>query len=368
MKIKDYGAKYSSIVGIGEMIKDLENKTNNKYLYLNRGINSVVNIDLENIIPMIDFNSTDIQVYPPNSGILPLKKSINDEYFYGESDPKNIFIVNGGMSGLDLIMKTLDIKKLYSYQYYWGAYLNILKINGIGHGTYVSYESIYDNIDEYKGNAVIICDPNNPIGNKYNDDKLLDIINILDSEGIITIFDSPYRKIFTDDDTLYEELLSFKNVIITDSFSKSLGLSGQRIGFVHSLNEDFNNMFNINLLYATNGINAFSQHLIHKLLSTKDGEKSIMDFKLKTREHIKKNIDFLKDKDLLADELYLDSFPMGIFVVVNRSFDDLLKHNIGSVPMSFFTKNEDIINKNYSRICVSVDHDIFKEFFEKLIM
>jgi len=43
MKINKSGAKFSSIVGIGEKIKKIEKEIGVKYLPLNRGINDVVN-------------------------------------------------------------------------------------------------------------------------------------------------------------------------------------------------------------------------------------------------------------------------------------------------------------------------------------
>ena len=68
MKIIETGARYSAIVGIGEDLKRRSQETGQEFLFLNRGINAVVPIDLSKIIPHIEFNSNTIQVYPPNSG------------------------------------------------------------------------------------------------------------------------------------------------------------------------------------------------------------------------------------------------------------------------------------------------------------
>ena len=274
MKIKDTGAKYSAIVGIGEQLKKRSEETGQEFLYLNRGINAVVNIDLSEIIPLIDFNSNTIQVYPPNSGILELKKAINNVYFHGNTYPENIFITNGGMNALDLIIRTIDVNNIFIAEYFWGAYKNIMKINSTNFQTYFGLKNIQSNIDELKNNAIIICDPNNPLGTKLDDNELIEAVDILDRNNVTIIWDSPYRRLFMDEnDKMYNTLLNYKNVIITDSFSKSIGLSGQRIGFVHSQDKEFNKQFNINLLYNTNGINAFSQILVEKILTTKQGKK-----------------------------------------------------------------------------------------------
>lgn len=365
INFRDTGAKYSSIVGIGEKIKKLENETGDKYLPLNRGVTMVTPIDLSAVVSQIDFNSDLLQHYPPNSGIPGLKKAINDAYFSGRTREENLIIVNGGMSGLDILFRTLRVRKVFTYQYYWGAYLNILKINGLSYDAYENFEDLYDRIEDIRGNAVIICDPNNPVGNKFPDNMLLDVIRFLDDNQVTVIFDSPYRKLFLEDD-FYERLLEFPGLVICDSFSKSLGLSGQRIGFLHCQDELFNKQLNINLLYSTNGINSFSQFLIEKLLTTPEGISSAKNFKALTTEHVAKNIEYLIDSRLLAEELYKDSVPMGIFAIIKPDPDKLLQNRIGSVPVGFFTNNTEIIKRNYSRICVSVRNDIFTEYFNRM--
>ena len=368
MRFKETGAKYSAIVGIGEKLKEMSKQSGEEYLYLNRGVNAVTNINLNEIIPLIDFNSNDIQVYPPNNGRASLRSAINDFYFHSKSSAENIFITNGGMGGLDLVVKTLDVEKIHISKYYWGAYTNIMKINSVPFDTYDSFSYLSENASSLSGSAVIICDPNNPVGDKHDDGSLLKLVKTLDDNNAIVIYDSPYRLLFEDkSDQLYETLLNYKNVIISESFSKSLGLSGQRIGFIHTLDETFNKTFNTNLLYATNGINAFAQVLVEKLLTTKEGLKATEEFKAATKNGIQKNIEYLETNNLLADEFYTASTPIGIFVIVNKNYDELINAKIGSVPLSFFTLQDKKAAEKYSRICVSVEHNKFKQFFNKLL-
>jgi len=368
IKVRKTGAKYSAIVDITEKMKQLKEEGND-ILFLNRGVNSVVNINLNEIIPLIDFNSAAIQVYPPNSGKLELKKAINKSFFHNSTDINNIFITNGGMNALDLIFKTIDVEKVWAASFYWGAYLNALKINKVEYDFYESFSFIENNIERFKNSAVIICDPNNPLGNKIDDNEILAIVDKLHKAGVVVIWDSPYRKLFYNwkDDDFLKKLIAYDNVIISESFSKSVGLSGQRIGFAHSTNKEFNKEFNINLLYAGNGINGFAQTLIEKLLTTDEGKKTVNDFQEKTVVDIKKNIQFLKDNNLLANEFYNNSTPIGIFVIVNKTYDELLKHGIGSVPLNYFTQMADEEANKYSRICVSVPTTDFVRFFSKLI-
>jgi aspartate aminotransferase len=57
---------------------------------------------------------------------------------------------------------------------------------------------------------------------------------------------------------------------------------------------------------------------------------------------------------------------VGIFVVVNKSEEELLENFIGSVSMSYFTRTNKEEAKKFARICVSFPHEEFKRFFNRL--
>lgn len=366
MQIRKSGAKYSAIVGIGEKIKTMSVETGKEYLLLNRGVNAVCNINLKPIVDEMDFNSNDMQVYPPSQGRPELREAINQHYFANKSTLANISVSGGGMSALDLVFQTLDIDQILLPEYYWGSYFQVMTIHEIQSGIYADFEDLKNRLPEIKNSAVIICDPNNPIGNKIEDSKLIETIRILNNNGTIVIVDCPYRRIFCDEeDKFYQDLLEFKNVIIVESFSKSLGLSGQRLGFIHSTNTDFNTELSIRLMYATNGINAFSQLLVTKLLLSQNGKLATKHFKQTTVEGIRQNIAFLNKKGLLAAEFYKRSEAIGIFVIVNKSEEELLKKRIGSVSLSYFTRNKKREAAKYARICVSVAPDKFQQYFDQ---
>ena len=364
MVIHKSGAKFSSIIAIGENLKKLSTESGLEYLPLNRGVNAVCNINLKSITSKIDFNSTRIQNYPPNSGFPELREAINKDYFNGESSADNIFVAPGGMACLDLILKTLDLTTLYISNYFWGSYKELATIHKLKALTYETLtELVPDKTGKYEKTAIVICQPNNPTGDKFNDDYLFHNVEALSDMGMTVIIDCPYRRLFFNDTEFYTKLMQNKNVIITESFSKCLGLSGQRIGFVHSINTEFNKELDINILYSTNGVNAFAQEIVLKLLTTEEGTAEVSKFREKTSTDITKNIAWLKENSLLYNEIYENSDPIGIFVIVNKSAEELLKHRIGSVPLSDFSKAE---CPDYARICVSVPHDKFVTFFKKV--
>ena len=367
MKINKSGAALSRIVQIGETLKELSQKSGKEYLPLNRGVNQVVNIDLTEVVKSINFNSPEIQVYPHGAGRPDFRAAINEEFFAGKSSPDNILITAGGMHALDLVAQTVNIGKLFLPSYYWGCYFKMLKIRSVESEGYDSQSDLLPMIDRLQGNAVLISDPSNPLGDKHDDEEQLNIIRALNDAGVVIFYDCPYRRLFMDaSDDYYTRLMNLDNVIITESFSKSVGLSGQRLGFIHTCNKELHDELEVRVMYNTNGINGFAQELVLRLLTTPEGKKAVTAFKERTTRDIALNIEYLRARGLLAEEFYHGTTPRGIFVIVNRSEEELLEHYIGAVSLSFFTKTRQGYAKNYSRSCVSVPHDKLVKYFETI--
>jgi aspartate/methionine/tyrosine aminotransferase len=365
--IKPSHTKHSNIIATGIKLSKAMKETGCEYLMLNRGINSVVPLNLNTVIPLIDFNSADVQAYPGSNGKIELRKAINAEYFNEQANPKNILITGGGISGLDICLQNLDVSEILLPPFFWGTYAQLCNLRNLRFTSFPNYEHLANHAKYLNNKAVIICDPGNPLGEKYPDNLLLDLIRTLNNAGATIIFDSPYRRLFYDHtDTFYQNLLQFEQVIIIESFSKSVGLSGQRIGFLHSQSEDFNNEASLRLTYATNGINSFAQVLITKLLTSAEGKAAVAEFKRATIKDLTKNIQFLNDNNLIASNLYNNTIPLGIFAVINRSPQELFEHKIGSVGLDYFINEPFAGIENLSRILVSYPHEKFVSFFRTL--
>ena len=122
----------------------------------------------------------------------------------------------------------------------------------------------------------------------------------------------------------------------------------------------------IRSLYKYNSISTVPQEIINQLLTSNKGQTAFDNYRMKTKAEITKNIKYLSDNGLLFDE-YTD-IPTGPFAIINKTFDELLSAKISSVPLNKFTfKNTEEHLKNVSRISVSVDHNLFVEYFDRLI-
>jgi aspartate/methionine/tyrosine aminotransferase len=369
MKINISNATFSSIVGIGQKVKRAAKESGEHYLELNRGVNAVTEIDLTEVMKQIDFNSKEFQVYAPNLGIESFRRAIANEYFPSFAKTtgfeNNIAITPGGMPALDLVIQLLNVENIYFPKFYWGSYSKMATIRQKSFSFYDSFENL-DMSKMNESSCIFICDPNNPTGVKMDDHELFRKIYEISMTGAIVIFDSPYRKLFYEDD-FFDKVAHLDNVIITESFSKWIGLSGLRMGFIYCNNKDFNSELNIRLLYEFNAVSSPSQMIVEKVISTPEGKESHTTFRRITTENIKKNIEYLKENNLLVKEIYGDGEPMGIFAVVNKSEDFLFQHKIGAVGLDKFVYHDKDFWSSYARLCVSVDHQTFKKFIINII-
>ena len=369
MKINPSKVTFSSIVGIGQKVTKAEKETGEEYLHLNRGVNAVTNIDLSEVIKNIDPNTKEYQVYAPNLGMEKLRRSIVNEYFPSQDTNNftNVTIMPGGMPGLDLIIQTLNVDNIIFPKYYWGSYSKMATIRG---KSFSFYNELNDLTSEQlnQNTCVFICDPNNPTGVKMDDRVLYQQIQRLNNSGVTIIFDSPYRKLFTYDMyvNVFDLIGNMDNVIVCESFSKSLGISGARLGFVWCNNKDFNAELNIRILYEFNGVCSISQLLVNELLTTNVGKTAVNNFRRKTTLDIFKNIKYLYDNGLLVKEIYGDDKPKGMFAIINMNEDFLFKNKIGAVGLDKFVHHDKDMYSSYSRICLSVPHDKFVKFFDNI--
>ena len=81
--------------------------------------------------------------------------------------------------------------------------------------------------------AIIINSPNNPSGTVYDEKTLKELAKLLSKQEntIYLLADEPYKEIIYDDTKVPQILDIYKDSIVINSFSKSLALPGQRIGY-----------------------------------------------------------------------------------------------------------------------------------------
>ncbi|MCE5201003.1 MAG: pyridoxal phosphate-dependent aminotransferase, partial [Synergistaceae bacterium] len=94
-----------------------------------------------------------------------------------------------------------------------------------------------------KTNAVIVNSPNNPSGVVYSEETLRDLCSVLEEKSkeyghpIYLISDEPYRELVYGDVKVPYLINYYRNTLVCYSYSKSLSLPGERIGYIVVSNE-----------------------------------------------------------------------------------------------------------------------------------
>lgn len=191
-----------------------------------------------------------IHGYMSNAGFLDVRSSLAARLTEDSGvkvPPGNIVMTCGAGGALNVVLKTLlnpgeEVIVLSPYFVEYIFYID----NHSGKSVIVNTdpstfqpdpEKIYDAINE-KTKAIIINSPNNPTGVIYSKEileKMAERISAKEKQfgtSICVISDEPYGKIVYDNVQVTPVFKIFKNSIVVDSFSKSLSLPGERIGYI----------------------------------------------------------------------------------------------------------------------------------------
>ena len=160
---------------------------------------------------------------------------------------KNIIMTVGAAGAINVILKTLiDIgDEMIVFKPYFTEYRNYI---GNWRGKLVLVEPDYSNFQpdfedlehkiSPKTKAIIINNPVNPTGVVYSEDTIKKIAAILDAKQkeygheIYIISDEPYRELVFDGKETPFLTKYYANTFVTYSFSKSLSIPGERIGYI----------------------------------------------------------------------------------------------------------------------------------------
>ncbi len=195
-------------------------------------------------------NPMTIHGYSPSLGIESVRATVADSLnrrFGMDYEGKHIFMASGAAGALAhafrLVTKPGDEIIVFApffpeYREYIGRTGALMKVVDADTESFqINFEALEKTINE-NTMAVLINTPNNPTGIAYSTDtikKLAVFLNAKEKEyghDIFLISDEPYREIvFAGADAPYPARY-YDNTLTCYSFSKSLSLPGERIGYV----------------------------------------------------------------------------------------------------------------------------------------
>lgn len=172
---------------------------------------------------------------------------------------QNVLMTVGAAGGLNVILKTLldPGDEVIAFAPYFGEYRSyVANFDGVLIVVSPNTVDFQPNLQELREKitprtkAVIINSPNNPTGVVYTEETIAELSNILRGKqeefgtSIYLIADEPYRELVYDGVSVPYVTKYYENAIIGYSYSKSLSLPGERIGYlvIPSEADDFENV------------------------------------------------------------------------------------------------------------------------------
>lgn len=206
-------------------------------------------------------NQNLVHGYMSNAGYEDVRdtiaKSLNKKFGTSFAE-KNILMTVGAAGGLNVIFKTLldPEDEVITFSPFFGEYRNYVANYG---GKLVVVPPSEDFIPRpemlaaavtKKTKALIINNPNNPTGVVYSEEVIKSLMDVLRDKqkefgtSIYLIADEPYRELAYDGIEVPYLTKYYDNTIVGYSYSKSLSLPGERIGYLVMPDEldDFENI------------------------------------------------------------------------------------------------------------------------------
>ena len=188
--------------------------------------------------------------YMSNAGFPEVRKAIADNLNarYGTAFTENNLIMTvGAGSALNVCLKTLvnpgeEVIVFAPYFLEYGAYVR--NYDGVLVEVAPDTETFQLNLEDFKEKlsektkAVIINNPHNPTGVVYNEETIRALAEILKEKqeayghAIYLLSDEPYRELAFDGAMVPFVTKYYDNTLVVYSYSKSLSLPGERIGYV----------------------------------------------------------------------------------------------------------------------------------------
>lgn len=206
----------------------------------------------EAIIELVNNSELDSSIhgYMNNAGFPSVRKTVANKHNHEDNtsfDESNIIMTVGAAGGINVIFNTIlnPDDEIIVFAPFFTEYKNYI-------GLYdcktviisADVENFQINFDEFekainpKTKAVIINSPNNPTGVTYSTDTIIKLSEILKAKEkeygheIYVISDEPYRELLYTNEKLPFITNYYDNSFFVYSYSKSLSLPGERIGYI----------------------------------------------------------------------------------------------------------------------------------------
>lgn len=188
--------------------------------------------------------------YMSNAGFEDVRSAVAaslNRRFQTTFHEENIIMTVGAAGGMNVIFRTIlnPGDEVLTFAPYFGEYrAYVSNYDGILKAVEPNTQSFQPDLEKFermitaKTKAVIVNSPNNPTGVVYSEETIVRLSDILRRKQeelqtvIYLVTDEPYRELAYDGVTVPFVTKYYANTIVGYSFSKSLSLPGERIGYL----------------------------------------------------------------------------------------------------------------------------------------
>lgn len=256
---------------------------------------------------------------------------------------ENILLGNGSDEVLDLIFRAFcepKIDNVITLPPTYGMYAVLANINDVENreieltpGFQPNISNILEVVDR-NSKIIFLCSPNNPTGNSFSEEGVLDILE--NFSGLVVI-DEAYID-FSKHPSWLKKLQTYPNLVITQTLSKAYGMAGIRLGICYASKEIIGVLNKIKPPY---NVNELSQLRALKRITNMDEVKQEVAIILEERTRLFKallDVKFIQkifesDANFIlikvddATKRYSEMLEMGI-VIRNRTTQPLCENTL----------------------------------------
>ncbi|HQG41546.1 MAG TPA: pyridoxal phosphate-dependent aminotransferase, partial [Spirochaetota bacterium] len=187
--------------------------------------------------------------YMPNAGFTTTRDAIAKKVakdHHVDIQGKHVIMTCGAAGGLNVALKTIlnpgeevIVPKpcFAEYQFYISNHNGVITLVSTNADFSLDVDALEKAIND-KTRAVLINSPNNPTGVIYSHDDITRLSSLLErysnkyGKPIYLLSDEPYRELIYDGSTVPSILSHYNYSMVVSSFSKTMSLPGERIGYI----------------------------------------------------------------------------------------------------------------------------------------
>lgn len=305
-----------------------------------------------------NFNAHKSDTIPKNINFYPTKgvefnNLLNEISQYVNCDADNILITAGSGKGLDLILHAFTItgtKILIPIPNYPG----FIHSSEISNGEIIFIKDFYGNDEDFmrlneqisNANIIYFSTPNLPIGYIVKKSHIIESIKKYPNK--LFIFDEAYYE-YSGEESHSNLINTYKNVIVTRTFSKTFALAGARIGYIISHKDNINTL---RIGYNDKDvIDSSVKYALNTLQNKKYYLNNVTNDKL-ISQYLDKNLDkFINDDS----QIYDYSIPMTPWFLIYAKDTKLVCKIMKERGYIVRDKSQDIPNCIRISLC-TIDH------------